>query len=260
MTINLMLILFSAVFVAVASGIVSSILVMRRMTLVSDALSHVALPGIALGVIFHFQPILGGMLFLFLGILIISGLEAKTKLVTESVVGVVFTVALAIGSLLVGESDLLEAFFGDISKITNFQIFLQTAVAILVIFLVLKYLKNIILLAIAPDLLYSIGVSGAQTEFILLMILALIMTISIGFVGVLLMSSLLIIPGVAARQLASSFKSQIILSVVIALISLIGGIIVSVMTNVAPGPIVTLISGSIFILTLVIAASLKKVV
>lgn len=248
---NLIIVLISAVFVAVASGLISSFLVLRKMTLVSDALSHVALPGIALGVIFKFQPIIGGLIFLFLGILIIWRLEFKTKLMAESLTGVVFTTALAIGSLMASQTDLLEAFFGNIGNITLSQMIIQAVLALIVIFVALKYFKKIILFSIAPELSYSTGPSNQKVELVLLLILALTMSIGISFVGVLLMSSLLIIPAVTARQLVSSFKGFISLSVILALIDLLGGIIFSVIFKIQPGVATTLIGAAIFALSLV---------
>ncbi|MCL5733837.1 MAG: metal ABC transporter permease [Patescibacteria group bacterium] len=249
---NLIIILISAVFVAIASGLISSFLVLRRMTLVSDALSHVALPGIALGIILKFQPIIGGLIFLFVGVLIIWRLEFQTKLAAESLTGVVFTTALAIGSLMASETDLLEAFFGSISNITLFQIVVQTVLALVVIFITLKYLKKIVLFSIAPDLSYSVGLSNQRIELILLLILALTMSIGISFVGVLLMSSLLIIPAVTARQLVASFKGFVELSVILATVDLLGGIIISVIFKVQPGIATTLIGSAIFALSLII--------
>ncbi len=249
---NLIIILVSAAFVAIASGLVSSFLVLRRMTLVSDALSHVALPGIALGIIFKFQPIIGGLLFLFIGILIIWRLEFQTKLVAESLTGVVFTTALAIGSLMASETDLLEAFFGNISNITLSQMAVQAVLALVVIFIALKYLKRIVLFSIAPDLSYSVGLSNRKIELMLLLILALTMSIGISFVGVLLMSSLLIIPAVTARQLVASFKGFVALSVILALVDLLGGIILSVIFKIQPGVATTLIGSAIFALSLIV--------
>jgi ABC-type Mn2+/Zn2+ transport system permease subunit len=85
---------------AVAAGLVGCFAVMRRMTLASDAISHVALPGIGIALALKLNPVLGGLAALLLGTLLVWGLEYKTRLPTESVIGVVFSAALAIGSML----------------------------------------------------------------------------------------------------------------------------------------------------------------
>src|SRR5689334_11205585 len=116
---SLYLVIISGIFVGLAAGYLGSFMVLRRMSLVGDALSHVALPGVALGILFHFNPFLGAFGTLFLGIVCIWLIEQKTKLSTESLVGMFFTVSLAIGLLITPEPELLEALFGDLSKVSH---------------------------------------------------------------------------------------------------------------------------------------------
>ena len=243
-------ILISGALVAVASGLVGSFLILRRMALMSDALSHVALPGIALGVLFHFSPIWGGLAFLFFGILLIWLIEHKTKLATESVTGVLFVTALAIGAILIPEQDLLEAFFGSVQGITLAQSIIQGIVALGVIFFVLKYLKRLTLFSIAPDLSAAADKSSLFTEFILLALIAVTIAIGISFVGVLLISALAIIPAATARNLADTFIGFVLLSAVLAVFSLVSGLFIGNGYNVSPGIATVLVSATLFGLSL----------
>jgi len=242
--------LISGIFVAAASGLTGSFLILRRMSLLSDALSHVALPGIALGIIFKFAPIWGGLAALFIGVFLIWLIENKTKLATESVTGVFFVTALAIGALIIPQQDLLEAFFGSVEKITFNQIIFQTAVAIAIIGLVLKYLKPLALFSIAPDLGTSVKISPAKMQLIILILIALTISIGISFVGVLLISALSIIPAATARNLAKSFNSFVYLSVILSVLSLSGGLSVSYVYGANAGIATVLISASLFGLSL----------
>lgn len=250
MTTNFLWIFLSGIVVAAASGLTGSFLILRRMALMSDALSHVALPGIALGIIFHFQPILGGLLFLCLGIILIWQIENKTKLAVESVTGVIFVTALALGALLIPQQELLEAFFGDVSKLTNFQIVFQTILAVIIIFLIVKYLKPLVLSAIASDLAYAAKIKTARMELLLLALIAATITIGIGFVGVLLMSALCIIPAAAARNLSGGFKTFLWLSVSLAVVTLSAGLIIAQLLPINAGIASVLVSALIFSLSL----------
>src|SRR5512135_575751 len=102
-----------------AAGYLGSIMVLEKMALVGDALSHVALPGLALGVLYNFNPLIGGFLFLFVSAVLIWHLGRVTKLSFETLVGAAFTLALAIGILLFGDRlDALEtALFGYIAQV-----------------------------------------------------------------------------------------------------------------------------------------------
>ena len=242
--------LISGIFVAAASGLVGSFLILRRMALLSDALSHVALPGIALGILFHVVPIWGGLIFLFLGVTLIWIVENKTKLATESVTGVMFVTALAIGTLIIPEQDLLEAFFGNVAKLTILQIGLQTFVALAIITFILIYLKRLTLFSIAPDLSASLKVSSLKMQLVLLILIDLTITIGISFVGVLLMSALIIIPAAAARNIAKSFNGFLAVSVAMAILALVSGLLIGEIYNLNPGVMTVMASASLFVVSL----------
>lgn len=250
MTPNIIFILVSGILVAIASGLVGTFLVLRKMTLMSDALSHIALPGIALGLLFHIQPLWGGFLFLFIGILLIWGIEHKTRLAIESITGVLFTTALAAGALMIPEHDLLEAFFGNVEKLSITQLGLQGIIAIFVIILTLRFLKPLLLMGVAPDLAAAEKLSRLKMELLLLVLIALTITIGIGFVGVLLMSALTIIPAVTARNLASSFKEFIIWSVVLSTTSLTIGLLFHYFFLIPPGIATVFVSALLFSISL----------
>ena len=97
---------------AVAAGLVGSIAVMKRMTLASDAMSHVALPGIGIAILLRINPVVGGLAALFVGTLLIWAVEHKTRIPTEAIIGVVFSAALAVGSMVTPGEELIEALFG----------------------------------------------------------------------------------------------------------------------------------------------------
>jgi len=234
---------------------VGSFLIMRRMALLSDALSHVALPGIALGLLFHFQPIVGGLLLLFGGVLLIWFTEKRTRLAIESITGVLFVTSLAVGALLIPETELLEAFFGNVEKLTTFQIIFQTFIAIGIIVVVLFYLKKLTLISMAPELAAASKVSENLMELLLLILIALTITIGISFVGVLLMSALSIIPAATARNLSRSFKSFLTLSVLLAVVSLLTGLIISQSVNINPSVLTVLISAGLFVISLFVRKS-----
>src|SRR5690348_6774951 len=89
-----------------AAGLLGCFVVMRRMVLAADALSHVALPGIGIAVMLQIHPLVGALAALLLGTLFIWGIEERTRLATETVIGVVFSGALAVGALMTSGDEL----------------------------------------------------------------------------------------------------------------------------------------------------------
>lgn len=244
-------ILASGVLAAAASGVIGSLLVLRKMTLLSDALSHIALPGIALGLLFNVAPLFGGIAFLFIGAILIWYIETKTRLAIESITGVLFVTALAIGALLIPQEEMLEAFFGSVQNITPFEAGLQAVGAIVILAVSLVYLKPLTLSSIAPDLSIASRVSRAKMELFLLVLIALTIAVGVSFVGVLLMSALLIVPAVTAKNIAGSFKWFVGISMTVAVFSLTTGLILGQMYGVNPGLATVLISSFCFFLSFI---------
>lgn len=239
-------------FVGVASGYLGSFMVLRRMALVGDALSHVALPGIALAFLFEINPFLGAFGALFLGIIGIWFIENKTQLSTESLVGLFFTTSLAIGLLITPEEELLEALFGDISKISMSDTVLAIALSLLVIGVMGAISKKFILATLSPDLAKSTNINVEKTNFIFMLLVAAIVAVGIKAVGALLMGALVVIPAIASKNITSAMNKYTFFSSMFGLISLVGGIIISNYFHLAPGPVVVLASASIFIISLLL--------
>src|SRR3989344_5740068 len=114
---NLIMSLLVGAIVGGASAYLGSVMVLKRLALVWDALSHVALPGIGIALTYGINPFLGAFAALAIGILFIWRIEKQTAIPTEAIVGLVFSVSLAVGILITPEPELLEALFGDISKV-----------------------------------------------------------------------------------------------------------------------------------------------
>lgn len=251
----LILSLIVGAFVGLASGYLGSLMVLRKMALVGDALTHVALPGLALGLIFGFNPFFGAFGALLLAIVLIWLVENRTKLSTETLVGIFFATSLSIGLLITPEPELLEALFGDISKTVFLEAMLASILSIVAIVAIHKIYNSLVLGTMSNDLASSTGVRTKKIDFIFLLVVALIVALGIKIVGSLLMGSLVIIPAAAAKNLSRNLTAYGGLSAIFGLVSAIGGIYLSSLLNFSPGPIVVLSSATIFFVSLIFKRS-----
>ena len=247
---NFIYVLLGGAAIAAAGGMIGSFALLRRMALVGDALSHIALPGIALGLMLHFNPFLGAFAFLGFGVIVIWIVEHKTRLPAETLVGVVFTLALAVGALLATEEELLEALFGDIAKLNQMDFLVAVAVAFTIISLLLIFYKKFSLTLISPDLSLSVGFRPHMLELLFLAIFALGVAAGIKFTGVLLMGSLIIIPAATARNIARSMKSYIWLSALLGVLGAVSGIFAAHIYELPPGPIFVVVAGILFFISI----------
>ena len=249
MTEALTLSLLIGISVGVSAGYLGSLMVLEKMALVGDALSHVALPGLALGILFNFNPFLGAFAFLFVSALIIWHLGRVTKLSFEAIVGAIFTLALAIGILIIPEVDLLEALFGDITKVT----ILETAAAIIVSVIAVSLTKTIyrklVLGMISEELAISKGINVSRINLLYLLLVSLVVAAGIRIVGTLLVGFLVIVPAAAAKNVSTDLTKYAVLSACIGAASSCSGILFSSYLNLPTGPFVVFSGIAVFLVT-----------
>ena len=201
--------LIVAVFVGVAAGYLGSLMVLEKMALVGDALSHVALPGLAIGVIFNFNPYIGAFAFLFVSAVVIWYIQRSTKISFEALVGAMFTLALAIGILLFGEDleALEEALFGDISQVSLISMLAAVAISIAAIALTKVIYNKLVLAMISEDMAESKGINVARTNLLYLFLVSIVVAVGIQIVGTLLVGFLVIVPAIAAKIVSTNMST-----------------------------------------------------
>jgi zinc transport system permease protein len=238
-----------SVGMAVAAGLVGCFAVMRRMALASDAMSHVALPGIGLAIVFHFNPVLGGLAALLVGTVMVWGLERQTRISTETVIGVVFSVALAIGSMLASGDELVDALLGSPGTLGGWELAVGLAGAAAVAAFVLTQRHRLVLSLVSADIARTSGIHVARLELLYLLAFAVTVALGLRYLGVLLMGSLVIIPAATAKHLARSLDGMFATAVTVAVVSTIAGEVLASVTHRATGPVIIAIAALIFFLS-----------
>lgn len=239
---NILLITIVGSFVAAASAYIGSIMVLKRMALVGDALSHVALPGMAIAISFGVSPILGAFVALSIAVLGIWYLEKTSNTYPEALVGIFFTSSLAIGVLITKETELLEALFGSIENINIFE-GLVTIILSTSVFSITYYLsKKLIITIISSDLAVASGIKVNKINLLYLLLVGLIVSLGIRFVGTLLVGALVIIPAVTAKNITKSMNGYFIVSILVGILSAVIGIFIAAILKMQVGAIIVLTS------------------
>lgn len=242
--------LFLASLTAIASGLVGSFALMRRMTLAGDAFAHIALPGIGLAMLYSYNPVVGGALALFFGALIIWKVETISHLNTEAIIGVLFAVSLAVGAVVIEEEhELVETLFGGITPVTSYEFLFGSAAALLVILFIFKNRYALVLTLVSRELAKTAAISIERLQLLFLFTFALTVILGMKFLGVLLMGSLIIIPAATARNVSKNLNGMLIISSLVALFSVIAGIFGSEFFSWQLGPTIIIIAGTLFVFT-----------
>ena len=258
MVINFLAILITGVFVGGVAGYLGSLMLSRKMTIVVDPLSHLALPGVALALIFGINASFGAFFFLFFGTILIWLLERKTKLPTETIIAILFSISLAITFLFLDKETLHEALVGDISKIGTIESLITIFISLFVFFLVKKCYQKFILIFISEDLAQAEKIDLRKYQFLYLLSISLVVALGVKFVGGLLVAGLTALPVASAKILSKNLFQYKFLSIFFGLASAFFGIFLFKLFSFSPGPLIIIVAFSFFLIALVFKKLIKE--
>ncbi|MGB7935521.1 MAG: metal ABC transporter permease [Nitrososphaeraceae archaeon] len=253
--------LISAIAISVICSIVGLFLVLKRHSLFGDALAHVSFGGISLGLFLGVYPLWTAYIVAILSAVGVNKLRESTKIPPDSSIAVLLTSGLAIGVILISISggftlNLFSLLFGNILLVSNDDVIMILITAAIVIPVIYILYKKLVLIIFDENQakVSGLNVTWINTLFIILASITIIA--SIRLVGVLLISSLIVIPNITALMLGKGFKKTIFISCAMSVFSVVFGIVISYYSNVAPSGMIVLTMVSMFLIT-VIAKNMK---
>lgn len=239
-----------AVAMSVASGLIGCFAVMRRMSLAADPLSHIALPGIGIALALGIHPIFGAVALLFFGALLVWALEKRTRAATETMIGIVFSAALAVGSMMTSGEDLIEALFGTSGALSKSELIFGMVGAVAVIIFVVTKRDSLIVMLVSPEVARTAGIKVSRLNLLYLEAFALTIALGLRYLGVLLMGALIIVPAATAKVLARNLAGMLSVAAGIAVVSTLVGTWAAVSLHRASGPLIVITATSVFLLSL----------
>jgi zinc transport system permease protein len=256
--------LLSGVVVAVTCSVVGLFLVLRRQSLFGDALSHAAFGGIAVGLFTSIYPLWTALVISVLAALGITKLRQSTKIPPDAAVAVMLSSGLAMGIVLIGLAggfnlDLESFLFGSILLISmqdQLMILVLSAVVLVIIF---KLYTQFVYITFSEDQARVSGINVTRLNYLFIALASLAVISSLRLVGVLLISSLIVIPNITAMMFGKGFKKTALISIIVAVSSVLLGIVVSYITNLAPGGVIVLLTIFILLGTIGAKSILKEI-
>ena len=237
-------------------AILGTVIVNNRMAFFSDALGHGAFTGIAIGtVIGIFQPIWSAVIFSIGFAVLITIIKNKTKTSTDTVIGVFSSAAIALGVVLVtsrGSGDYISFLVGDLLSIGPKDVGLLLILAIIIIVLWTIFYNEVLLVSLNISLAKSRGIKTLAVELAFTSIIAVVVTISIQWVGLLIINSLLVLPAAAARNVSTNARQYNLVALLVSIISGVAGLILSYYFDTATGATIVIVSSIIYFFTLLL--------
>lgn len=254
---------FSGLIIGVIAPLLGVFIVVRRLSLIADALSHVTLAGIA-GSLYVSQsvpalallnPIYLGIVASVSGSILIERLRSLYKHYEELAIPIIMSGGIGLSAIFISmaqgfNQDLMSYLFGSVSAVSRQDLYVVIGIAGVVIVFLLFMFKELFLLSFDDEFAKASGIPAKWVHLAFMIVTALVIAASMRIVGILLVSSLMTLPVAAAMRVAKGFKQAIIYAIVFGELSVIIGLVSAFYLNLAPGG--TIVVTSIMILLVVI--------
>ncbi len=253
----------SGLIIGVIAPLLGVFVVVRRLSLIADALSHVTLAGIAgslylsqsFGALALLNPLYLGIVASVTGSLFIERLRRLYKHYEELAIPIIMSAGLGISAIFISvsegfSSDLISYLFGSVSAVSRQDLWIVVSIAIIVILFLGLFFKEFFVLSFDEEYAKASGLPAKWIHILFMIVTALVIAGSMRIVGILLVSSLMTLPVAAAMRIAKSFKQAIIYSVVFGELAVLVGLVSAFYLNIAPGGTIVVTSIIILLLTL----------
>lgn len=247
--------LVAAILIGFTAPLIGSFVVVRRMSLIADALSHVTLAGIALSLLISgmvaqladLNPLYLGIVTSVIAALTIDWLRAKYKHFQELAIPIIMATGMGLGATFISlangfSMDLVSFLFGTVSAVALTDVYTILIVTIVVVIFVFAFYKELLFLSFDEEQARVSGIRLRLVHILFMIVVALVIAISMRIVGILLVSSLITLPVAAALRIAKSFKMTIFLAIIFGEIATVLGLILAYQFDLAPGGMIVLIA------------------
>lgn len=240
-------------FIAALCAMLGLILVLRKLSLIGDGLSHVSFGAIALGLFFGFYPFYVAVPIVILASYLILKLTEKAKIYGDAAIGIVSSVGIASGVILASLSkgfnvDLFSYLFGNILAISNQEVYLSIVLSLLVLGTIIFLYQDLFSTTFDEEYAKVSGIKTERINLIVMVLTAVTVVLAIKVVGIMLVSALLILPAVTALQIVKGFKAAMISALIISVLSVLIGITVSFYADIPAGATIVMINFILFVL------------
>jgi len=248
--------LMTAIIASIVCGIIGTIVVEKKLVMMSGGIAHTAFGGIGLGYWLGFEPILGAIFFSVGSSLLITTIKRKTNTNTDTLIGILWSSGMALGILFIYLSpgyppDMASYLFGDILTVTRFDLYIIFALAVFTVFVIVAFFSRWLSYLFDDEFSFIIGMNTCFMEYFMFLLIALSIVVLIRVVGIILVIALLTAPTAIAKHFTFNLKKLMIISGLIGMIISISGIWLSFYLNIPSGAmIILLLSASFFISTL----------
>ncbi|MCR6106347.1 metal ABC transporter permease [Salipaludibacillus agaradhaerens] len=248
--------------------IIGAFLLVRRMTIISEGLSHITLTGIAVGIVMmqspatsFINPLYTGVLFSLIGSLLVEKLRQIYRHFQELAIPIILSAGIGLSALLISISpsnntEWFNYLFGSIVTVTLTDLLFIVVTGIVMMSIVLLFYKELLSISFDQEFAITSGISVKKMNFLFSILIALVISMSMKVIGILLVGAMVTLPVAVSIQFAKSFRQVVFIGIIVGEISVIGGIIMSIYFNIATGGMIVVTGVIILIISVIIKRSI----
>lgn len=261
---------YTGLLIGIIGPLLGTFLVVRRLSLLADALSHVTLAGIAFGLFIEkrflvtfITPVYSGMAFSVIGAVFIERLRSVYKAYQELGIPIILSGGVGLSVIFIAlargfNQDLFTYLFGSVSAVSKADFLMILLITIGVITIIFLFYKELLTMSFDEEHATVSGLHTKRIHFLFIILIAFVIAASMRIVGILLVSALMTLPVAAAMRIAKSYKQLIFLSIAFGEISVIVGLISGYYLSIPPGGTIVMVAIIILIGTIMIQSNMKR--
>lgn len=252
------------VLIGILCPVVGTYLIVQRMSLLGDVMAHSVLPGLAIAFYLKINILIGAFVSGMISAVLIAWLRSQTRVKVDAIMALMFSSFFALGIMLItllrNKMDLDSFLFGDILSVTREDVWRTGIITLIVLVVVRLTYKEMLFYTFDPIGAKAVGLPVNLIYLGLMAGVTLTIIASMQTVGVVLVVSMLIGPGITAYLVVKELHTMMILGAAIGVVSAIGGMYASYYLNVPSGPAIVLFNMAIFLITLILSSDFKKMI
>ena len=243
--------LIAGSLISVLCAVLGVILVLRRLSMIGDGLSHVTFGAVALAMVLNFYPLAISVPIVVVSSFGILKMIEKARVFGDAAIAVVSSIGIAVGILLASIAggfnvDLFSYLFGSILSISTTEVALSAGISLIVLAAVSFFFDEIFSITFDEDFARASGIPVDRINAVLMILTAVTVVLTMKVVGIMLTSALLVLPAVTAFQNARGFRNAIIIASISSLLSLVAGVFISFALNLPAGATIVMVNVFLF--------------
>jgi ABC-type Mn2+/Zn2+ transport system permease subunit len=250
--------LLAAVIVGIVGSVLGTYVILRGMAFFGDALAHTILPGVVVAFLFGWPLAVGALVMGVLTALGIGALSGQGMIKEDTAIGVIFAGAFALGVALLSATgnytvDLAHFLFGNLLGVSASDLWLSTVLGLIVLLTIFFFYKEFLVISFDPVLATTLRLPTSFLRYLLLILIAVTIVVSLQVVGIALMMAMLVTPAAAASLLTRRLPPMMAIAAVIGSVASVSGLYASYYLDIASGPAIVLVATLIFGLVFIFA-------